>query len=360
MQTAVPLPSKPAVGKASNNPLFVKSGRRDGNAPVRGRLGAKGAASATDPALNLVQNRAAMRKANLSAAEMLKAELMGGTVGSAAAETDESATMVSAQDIAKENGDVKVNDGTVSVHEPDGTQDVLRTDTAAVVEEDVEQDVPDSAVNGEGAALAADQEMENKSADDPNASTETRGKKRSADEAEIPATRTQALMEEVKEESGIATPEDGSSSSSDDDDDDVDATFVSEAPSSGSPVKPLAGVSATAPAPLKMLGGNMVEQEDTVKLWEPGYKERYYEQKFNIKIEDVEFRRNCAKAYVEGLSWVLAYYYTGCPSWTWYYPYHFAPFASDFTDLKSMEVNFEEGKPFRPFEQLMGVFPAAS
>ena len=96
------------------------------------------------------------------------------------------------------------------------------------------------------------------------------------------------------------------------------------------------------------------------RLWEPGYKERYYEQKFGIKIDDVEFRRGCAKAYVEGLSWVLAYYYTGCPSWTWYYPYHFAPFASDFTDLASMDIKFESGKPFKPFQQLMGVFPAAS
>jgi 5'-3' exoribonuclease 2 len=97
-----------------------------------------------------------------------------------------------------------------------------------------------------------------------------------------------------------------------------------------------------------------------LRLWEAGYKERYYEQKFGVKLDDVEFRRACAKSYVEGLSWVLAYYYNGCPSWTWFYPHHFAPFASDFTDVASMDITFVEGKPFRPFEQLMGVFPAAS
>ena len=96
------------------------------------------------------------------------------------------------------------------------------------------------------------------------------------------------------------------------------------------------------------------------RLWEPGYKERYYEQKFGVGIEDADFRWNCAKHYVEGLCWVLAYYYNGCPSWTWYYPEHFAPFASDFTRLEEMDIKFNEGKPFKPFEQLMGVFPAAS
>jgi len=48
-----------------------------------------------------------------------------------------------------------------------------------------------------------------------------------------------------------------------------------------------------------------------LRLWEAGYKERYYEQKFGVKLDDVEFRRACAKSYVEGLSWVLAYYYNG-------------------------------------------------
>jgi 5'-3' exoribonuclease 2 len=99
---------------------------------------------------------------------------------------------------------------------------------------------------------------------------------------------------------------------------------------------------------------------DTVRLWETGYAERYYEQKFHVAPDDYEFRHKVARAYVEGLSWVLLYYFQGCASWTWYYPYHYAPFAADFTDLDKMDIKFSKGKPFKPYEQLMGVLPASS
>ncbi|TIA19528.1 hypothetical protein D6C81_04656 [Aureobasidium pullulans] len=100
--------------------------------------------------------------------------------------------------------------------------------------------------------------------------------------------------------------------------------------------------------------------EDTVMLWEPGYADRYYEQKFHVKAGDIDFRHQVGRDYVEGLAWVLLYYFQGCASWTWYYPHHYAPFAADFVDLKDMKLDFQKGKPFRPYEQLMGVMPARS
>ena len=99
---------------------------------------------------------------------------------------------------------------------------------------------------------------------------------------------------------------------------------------------------------------------DNVRLWEEGYADRYYEQKFGVEAKDIAFRNKVASAYVEGLSWVLLYYFQGCPSWTWYYPYHYAPFAADFVGLDKMSVTFDKGGPFKPYEQLMGVMPAAS
>ncbi|OSS55173.1 hypothetical protein B5807_00109 [Epicoccum nigrum] len=102
--------------------------------------------------------------------------------------------------------------------------------------------------------------------------------------------------------------------------------------------------------------------EDTIMLWEPGYEERYYQQKFHVAPDDIAFRNKVARQYAEGLCWVLAYYMQGCPSWTWYFPHHYAPFAADFVGLEDMEPRelFEKGQPFHPYEQLMGVLPAAS
>ncbi|XP_059616160.1 5'-3' exoribonuclease 2 homolog [Phlebotomus argentipes] len=103
------------------------------------------------------------------------------------------------------------------------------------------------------------------------------------------------------------------------------------------------------------------EVADEVRLWEDGFKDRYYESKFDVVAENVDFRYSVAQQYVKGLCWVLQYYYQGCASWNWYFPYHYAPFASDFINISSLSTKFERGtKPFKPLEQLMGVFPAAS
>ncbi|XP_053613482.1 5'-3' exoribonuclease 2 homolog [Plodia interpunctella] len=103
------------------------------------------------------------------------------------------------------------------------------------------------------------------------------------------------------------------------------------------------------------------DKHDEVRLWDEGFKERYYESKFEVARDNLEFRYRVALQYVRGLCWVLRYYYQGCASWKWYFPYHYAPFASDFVNICGLSTKFEKGtQPFRPLEQLMGVFPAAS
>ncbi|KKF94652.1 5'-3' exoribonuclease 2 [Ceratocystis platani] len=102
------------------------------------------------------------------------------------------------------------------------------------------------------------------------------------------------------------------------------------------------------------------EPVDPVRLWEDGYADRYYEAKFHKDPRDVSFRQSVAESYMEGLAWVLLYYFQGCPSWEWYYPYHYAPFAQDFTNISNMKIGFTPGRIARPFEQLMSVLPAGS
>ena len=56
----------------------------------------------------------------------------------------------------------------------------------------------------------------------------------------------------------------------------------------------------------------------------------------------------------------MSYYYHGCESWGWFYPFHYAPFAADLIKCDKVKVEFEMGRASRPFEQLMSVFPKQS
>ena len=104
---------------------------------------------------------------------------------------------------------------------------------------------------------------------------------------------------------------------------------------------------------------------DKIKLGKKGWKDRYYMEKFHISSKSnnksiMDLKEKIKQYYIEGLCWVFEYYYNGCISWSWFYPFHYAPFASDLTKLKDININFELGKPFMPFEQLLSVLPPYS
>jgi 5'-3' exoribonuclease 2 len=98
---------------------------------------------------------------------------------------------------------------------------------------------------------------------------------------------------------------------------------------------------------------------DLVLFGEQGWKARYYQSKFNIEPGSPQ-QEHIALSYLEGLVWVFRYYYRGCTSWNWFYPYHYAPFASDLGQVKISEVKLELGEPYKPFNQLMSVLPPDS
>lgn len=69
---------------------------------------------------------------------------------------------------------------------------------------------------------------------------------------------------------------------------------------------------------------SFVDQEkhpDDVRLGEEGWKIRYYTQKLQLPSTtntQTEEHKHLYKSYIEGLVWVMKYYYQGVPSWTWY------------------------------------------
>ena len=66
------------------------------------------------------------------------------------------------------------------------------------------------------------------------------------------------------------------------------------------------------------------------------------------------------REWVRAIQWIMHYYYNGVQSWGWYYPFHYAPFLSDMVNLEEVDLDFDLGRPFLPFEQLLAVLPAAS
>ncbi|RDA95737.1 hypothetical protein CP533_5056 [Ophiocordyceps camponoti-saundersi (nom. inval.)] len=112
-----------------------------------------------------------------------------------------------------------------------------------------------------------------------------------------------------------------------------------------------------------------VTAEDAQKHYEQLYqnkyqawKTKYYLQKFPewpSEKYDQEQTALCEN-YVQGLQWVLLYYYQGIASWPWFYGYHYAPLISDVIKGLGADLNFKKGQPFKPYEQLMGVLPDRS
>lgn len=86
------------------------------------------------------------------------------------------------------------------------------------------------------------------------------------------------------------------------------------------------------------------------------HKNHYYRDKMKIDSPTVDQLQIYVNQYIEALQWILKYYYQGCPSWSWFYPHHYAPYLSDLKNFKDLNLTFEKGTPFKPFEQLLSKF----
>lgn len=72
-------------------------------------------------------------------------------------------------------------------------------------------------------------------------------------------------------------------------------------------------------------------REKRAKIYEEkfqAWKGNYYKGKFEWGLENESEMRKLAENYVQGLQWVLFYYYRGVASWPWFYGYHYSPMIS--------------------------------
>lgn len=220
----------------------------------------------------------------------------------------------------------------------------------AAVTEDVENamtddDGPKSASEAKESARLGDDAIE----------TDAKNKKRKQDDATEGGEGIVGNVEDEFEDDG-----------EDDDDEDVDADLpkiddivVEVDPAVASAFKEI--VKSQQQAKLDEYSKSVV---DNVRLHEKGWKDRYYSDK--CKADDVHAhggREHLFRSYVVGLCWVMKYYYDGCASWTWFFPFHYAPFASDLKNIERFQKDVKAlqlATPFNPVEQLMAVLPSDS
>ncbi|KEG09197.1 putative 5-3 exonuclease XRNA [Trypanosoma grayi] len=96
-----------------------------------------------------------------------------------------------------------------------------------------------------------------------------------------------------------------------------------------------------------------------------GHRDIYYEKKFGWDpAQREEFEANikaCCAEYLRGTQWVMRYYTIGCPSWDWFYPFHYAPLLQDLAQFNDpVNVEMHMGAPRNPVVQLLAVLPRLS
>ncbi|XP_076358060.1 5'-3' exoribonuclease pacman isoform X2 [Tachypleus tridentatus] len=100
--------------------------------------------------------------------------------------------------------------------------------------------------------------------------------------------------------------------------------------------------------------------EEMFELEFKQHKRDYYMNKLDYETVTAEVLKDQAHGYVRAIQWNLHYYYNGVASWSWFYPHHYAPYISDLRDFSNLNLEYDLGKPFLPFQQLAAVLPEGS
>jgi 5'-3' exonuclease len=94
------------------------------------------------------------------------------------------------------------------------------------------------------------------------------------------------------------------------------------------------------------------------------YYNNYFKIDPNTQAEELW---NILAYYVYGLKFVYEYYFKNLASWSWYYPYYFAPLLTDLQYYLGHLISqgqtlaeFSKDQPFEPFKQLLCILPKES
>ena len=103
--------------------------------------------------------------------------------------------------------------------------------------------------------------------------------------------------------------------------------------------------------------------ENYINLGEIGWQERYYNELFDIEINENRRQQICTN-YLEGLDWNFKYYTKDCPDWNWKYNYKYPPLLEDLIKyvpyFDTEFVEFKKPNPVQPLVQLSYVLPRNS
>uniref|UniRef100_A0A6G3MDI4 5'-3' exoribonuclease 1 (Trinotate prediction) n=1 Tax=Henneguya salminicola TaxID=69463 RepID=A0A6G3MDI4_HENSL len=99
------------------------------------------------------------------------------------------------------------------------------------------------------------------------------------------------------------------------------------------------------------LGSNFYELTATEKEQLDQFKAKYYLHKLKFNDMDRPYTHICIE-YINALNWIMQYYLKGVPSWTWCYPYHYAPFCSDILETAIVSTEFQIDQPYDSIVQL--------
>ena len=107
-----------------------------------------------------------------------------------------------------------------------------------------------------------------------------------------------------------------------------------------------------------------LEEENLIDFGNIGWETRYYNVCFGTSdSEDIE---NICHNYLEGMVWILEYYFKKCKSWEWCYKYRHPPLLNDLVEYLRNKDNINSlikisgSIPNKPFQQLLSVLPYQS